>query len=189
MFVLVPAFSEAEIIRKDDIHMALNSLLNFFKLDEDEYDEDDEYYDDAPEDTSYEQDYHRPSPSRNEEPDNEEPPAKRSGFLSSKSKVVPMKPAMQVNIISPSSFEDSQDICNKLLSGRPVVVNLEGFDPDDAQRIMDFISGCIYAINGKYNQIAKYIFIFSPENIDISSDSLSFGEGTVSMSPTLEKEF
>ena len=101
-----------------------------------------------------------------------------------------MKPAMQVNIISPSSFEDSQEICNKLLSGRPVVVNLEGFDPDDAQRIMDFISGCIYAINGKYNQIAKYIFIFSPENVDINSDTLSINDNnTVSMMPTIEKEF
>ncbi len=100
-----------------------------------------------------------------------------------------MKPAMQVNIISPTSFEDSQEICNKLLSGRPVVVNLEGFDPDNAQRIMDFISGCIYAINGKYNQIAKYIFIFSPENVDISSDSISINENTVSMMPTIDREF
>ena len=64
----------------------------------------------------------------------------------------------------------------------------EGFDPDDAQRIMDFISGCIYAINGKYHQIAKYIFIFSPENVDISGDSLSFDGHTATM-PTINREF
>ena len=50
-----------------------------------------------------------------------------------------------------------------------------GFDPDDAQRIMDFISGCIYAINGKYHQISKYIFIFTPENVDIS-EQMFFAE-------------
>ena len=168
--------------------MALKSVLDFFKINEED---DDEYYEEEENETPVQSEPRRRPASaqtRNEEPDDEEAP-KRPSFLSSKSKVVPMKPAMQVNIISPSSFEDSQEICNKLLSGRPVVVNLEGFDPDDAQRIMDFISGCIYAINGKYNQIAKYIFIFSPENVDINSDSLSINENTVSMMPTIDKEF
>ena len=171
--------------------MAFDSLLNFFRIeDEDGYEDDDGAY---TEESDSKQD--KPASrknfqsARNDETDDEEPASRRPGFLSSKSKVVPMKPAMQVNIISPTSFEDSQEICNKLLSGRPVVVNLEGFDPDDAQRIMDFISGCIYAINGKYNQIAKYIFIFSPENVDISSDSISISENTVSMMPTIDREF
>lgn len=168
--------------------MALKSVLDFFKINEED---DEDYYEEEENEAPVQPEPRRraaSSPSRNEEPEDEEAP-RRPSFLSSKSKVVPMKPAMQVNIISPSSFEDSQEICNKLLSGRPVVVNLEGFDPDDAQRIMDFISGCIYAINGKYNQIAKYIFIFSPENVDINSDSLSINENTVSMMPTIDKEF
>ena len=169
--------------------MALKSVLDFFKINDEE--DDDEYYEEEEREAPAQAEPRRKSfsqNSRNDETEDEEAP-KRPSFLSSKSKVVPMKPAMQVNIISPSSFEDSQEICNKLLSGRPVVVNLEGFDPDDAQRIMDFISGCIYAINGKYNQIAKYIFIFSPENVDINSDSLSINENTVSMMPTIDKEF
>ena len=170
--------------------MALNSIMNFFRLDDDEYEED-EYYEEEKQERANEKEPRRKqtaSQSRNDDREDEDTSSRRSGFLSSKSKVVPMKPAMQVNIISPSSFEDSQDICNKLLSGRPVVVNLEGFDPDDAQRIMDFISGCIYAINGQYNQIAKYIFIFSPENVDINSDSVSIDGGTVSMMPTIQKD-
>ncbi|MCR4606054.1 MAG: cell division protein SepF [Eubacterium sp.] len=171
--------------------MAFNSLMNFFRLDGDE-DYEDEYDEEFENENVSEvrrEPRKRPNvQSRNDETDEEET-SKRPSFLNSKPKVVPMKPAMQVNIISPNSFEDSQEICNKLLSGRPVVVNLEGFDPDDAQRIMDFISGCIYAINGKYNQISKYIFIFSPENIDISSDAISIEQNTVSMMPTIEKEF
>lgn len=111
----------------------------------------------------------------------------------SNNKIVPIRTTqkgMEVCIMKPVSFEDSQDICDMLLSGTAAVVNLEGFDPDDAQRIMDFISGCVYAIGGKLHQISKYIFIFSPDTIDISGDyqdlvSDNFGFGV----PTINKEF
>lgn len=162
-----------------------NSFLDFFKIDDDEYEEDEfnsyEEEDDVPK--------RRSSRQVEEEEDEEDVP--RRTFLSSKPKVVPMSSPkmMEVNIIKPTSFEDSQEICNTLLSKRPVVVNLEGFDPDDAQRIMDFISGCIYAINGKFHQISKYIFIFTPENVDISGDSLSFSGDGVGMVPTINREF
>jgi len=108
-------------------------------------------------------------------------------------KIVPIRTTprgLEVCIMKPTAFEDSQDICDMLLTGRAAVVNLEGFDPDEAQRVMDFISGCVYAINGKLHQISRYIFIFSPDTIDISGDYLElvsddFGFGV----PTLNKEF
>ncbi len=168
--------------------MGINSILNFFKLDEDE--ENELGYSDGYEET-YEEPKEKPvKRSTATRTDYEEEPKQRS-FLSSKPKVVPMnnRSMMEViNIIKPKSFEDSQNICNVLLSNHPVVVNLEGFDPDDAQRIMDFVSGCIYSINGKYHQISKYIFIFSPENVDISGDALSFAGDTATM-PTIQREF
>ncbi len=107
-------------------------------------------------------------------------------------KVVPIRTTskgLEVCIMKPSSFEDSQDICDMLLGGRAAVVNLEGFDPLDAQRIMDFISGCVYAINGKLHQISKYIFIFSPDSIDISGDYLEFMPDEGFEVPTLNKDF
>lgn len=170
--------------------MGLNSLLNFFKLDgiDDEYD-DYEYDDyDEMEETAATKTSSaaRKTAARDSYDDASKP---RSGFLNSKPKVVSLnRSMMEVKIIQPTSFEDSQEICNTLLESKPVVVNLEGFDPDDAQRIMDFISGCIYAINGKYHQISKYIFIFTPENVDISGDSLSLGDGNDAM-PTISREF
>lgn len=167
--------------------MGLNSILNFFKLDEDFEDDYENGYED-----SYEEVKEPPARKKQARPrtadEYEEEPKQKSGFLGSKPKVVSMNRSMLgVNIIKPTTFEDSQEICNMLLAGRPVVVNLEGFDPDDAQRIMDFISGCIYAINGKYNQISKYIFIFSPENVDVSGD-LSLNENMAKM-PTINREF
>ncbi len=171
--------------------MGLNSILNFFKLDDEELDE----YDDI----GYEEEAYaertsepvrkkaptRPQPAM----DYEEEPKQKNGFLGSKPKVVPMsRSSLAVSVIKPNRFEDSEEICNMLLANRPVIVNLEGFDPGDAQRIMDFISGCIYAINGKYHQISKYIFIFTPENVDISGDSLNV-DGNVTVMPLLNREF
>lgn len=108
------------------------------------------------------------------------------------SKIVPIRTTtkgFEVCIMKPTSFEDSQDICDMLLTGRAAVVNLEGFDPTDAQRIMDFISGCVYAINGKLHQISRYIFIFSPDSVDISGDYLDLMPVEGFGVPTINKEF
>ncbi len=172
--------------------MGFESLINFFKLDnEDEeygyggYEDEMDELDEAPATSATTT--RRSAPARESYEDTSRP--RSGGFLNSKPKVVSLnRSMMEVKIIQPTTFEDSQEICNTLLESKPVVVNLEGFDPDDAQRIMDFISGCIYAINGKYNQISKYIFIFTPENIDISGDSLSLGDNSDAM-PTISREF
>lgn len=164
--------------------MGINSILNFFKIPDDYEDDYEEEYVEEP----VVKEKPQRAPRREEE--YEETTKQQRGFLTSKPKVVSMnnRSMMEVSIIKPNAFEDSQNICNMLLTGRPVVVNLEGFDPDDAQRIMDFISGCIYAIKGQYHQISKYIFIFTPENVDISGDSLSL-DGNSAKMPTINREF
>jgi cell division inhibitor SepF len=96
---------------------------------------------------------------------------------------------LEVCIVKPTSFEDSQQVCEVLLDGRACVVNLEGFDADDAQRIMDFISGCIFAIDGKLHRISKYIFIFAPSNIDISGDYLDLLPDDKKNTLTINKQF
>ena len=80
-------------------------------------------------------------------------------------------------------------MCEILLGGRAAVVNLEGFDTEVAQRIMDFISGCIFAIDGKLHRISKYIFIFSPNNVDISGDYLELLPEDKKNTLTISKDF
>jgi cell division inhibitor SepF len=107
-------------------------------------------------------------------------------------KVVPIRnpqKSLEVCIMKPTSFEDSQDICDMLLSGRAAVINLEGFDVDVAQRVMDFVSGSVYAMNGKLHQISSYIFIISPDTVDISGDYLDLIRQNGFEVPTLSKEF
>jgi len=108
------------------------------------------------------------------------------------SKVVPIRNAqkgLEVCIMKPTNFEDSQDICDMLLSGRAAVINLEGFDVEIAQRVMDFVSGAVYAMNGRLHQISSYIFIISPDTVDISGDYLDLIRQNGFEVPTLNKDF
>jgi len=116
--------------------------------------------------------------------------AKNERVTSSSNRVVPLRSAsasrvLEVSIMKPTRFDDSQDICDMLVNERATVVNLEGIDLALAQRIMDFISGAVYSLNGKIHQISNSIFIISPENVDISGDYLSYVEQNGFEVPTL----
>jgi len=107
-------------------------------------------------------------------------------------KVVPIRTTpkgLEVCIMKPTSFEDSQEICDTLLTGRATVINLEGFDDKLAQRTMDFISGSVYAINGKLHRISNCIFIVSPDTVDISGDYLDLIQENGFEPPTLQSRF
>lgn len=182
--------------------LSINGILDYFKLnDDDEYEDYDDYEDDVKEEPvirssrrveAQERKTSRRSYSSQREEAEEEPRREHVTRAERPSKVVPMRTAtkpMEVHIIKPSSFEDSQEVCEILLSGQAVVVNLEGFDEDEAQRIMDFISGCIFSINGKLHRISKYIFIFSPDNVDISGDYLDFVPEDKKNTLTIHKGF
>lgn len=84
----------------------------------------------------------------------------------------------EVCIMKPLSFNDSQDICDVLLSSRIAVVNLEDTELPLAQRIIDFLSGSVYALNGKLYNISNYIFIIAPDSVDISGDYAEIAEQT-----------
>ena len=77
---------------------------------------------------------------------------------------------LEVIIKRPTSFDDAQEICDLLKSEHAIIVNLERLDHELAQKMMDFISGAIYALDAKIHQISGYIFCISPEKVDISGD-------------------
>lgn len=87
---------------------------------------------------------------------------------------VPMRSAsssgLELIIRQPSSFDDSQEICDLLKQDRAIIVNLENVEPELAQKMMDFISGAIYALDAKIHQISGAIFCISPAKVDISGD-------------------
>ena len=77
---------------------------------------------------------------------------------------------MEVCVIKPNSVEDAREITETLLTGRTVILNLEGMDLEVAQRIIDFTSGATFAISGNLQKISNYIFLVTPTNVDISGD-------------------
>ena len=88
----------------------------------------------------------------------------------------PMRPSSgipggnEVCIFKPTSIEDSREITETLLQGKAVVINFEGLHIEISQRIIDFISGACYALNGNLQKISNFIFIATPDSVDISGD-------------------
>lgn len=78
--------------------------------------------------------------------------------------------SLEVCVIKPTNVEDGREIANTLLEGKAVVLNLEGIDVELAQRIIDFTSGACFAINGNLQKVSNFIFIITPEAVDISGD-------------------
>ncbi len=76
----------------------------------------------------------------------------------------------EVCIFKPSSIEDSREITETLLEGKAVVINFEGLHVEISQRIIDFISGSCYALDGNLQKISNFIFIATPASVDISGD-------------------
>ena len=74
---------------------------------------------------------------------------------------------IRIVLFEPSSYEDSQEIADNLKSHRPVVVNLQLVRRDQAMRIVDFLSGTVYALGGSIQKLGPHIFICAPANVDI----------------------
>lgn len=177
----------------------LDKFLNAMKMNDDdgfgeddylddEYDGYDDYQEERPKKRlltkSYEDDYEEgeapvPSKAAAAAPQPERTavssrPSKAVKTAKSSSKISPMRPkrgtGMEVCVIKPKSMEDAREITETLLEECTVVLNMEGLDLDVAQRIIDFASGSCYAIHGNLQKISNYIFIITPESVDISGD-------------------
>lgn len=73
----------------------------------------------------------------------------------------------KVVIMQPETFDDARDICDHLKNKKPVVVNLENISKETAQRVVDFLSGSIYALDGDIQKVSAGIFLIAPNNVDI----------------------
>lgn len=77
---------------------------------------------------------------------------------------------MQVVLVKPDRFDNVSEIAEHLRSKHAVVLNLEATNKDVARRLVDFLSGCAYALDGKIKKIAISTYIITPYNVDIVGD-------------------
>ncbi|MEE0867723.1 MAG: cell division protein SepF [Clostridia bacterium] len=93
-------------------------------------------------------------------------------ILSKKSKVVNIAATtqMKVVVVQIEQFDEAREIADHLRSKKPVVINLEKLEKETARRVIDFISGSVYALGGSIQKVAGGIFLIAPYNVDIMSD-------------------
>ncbi len=77
----------------------------------------------------------------------------------------------EVVVIEPRSFEEMPEVIRALRERKAVVLNLTLMDPDQAQRSVDFVAGGTYAIDGYQERIGESIFLFTPNSVQVSTQS------------------
>lgn len=137
--------------------------------DEDDYDD----YDDEPLD---EQPAPAPAPSRRSSSSSSysgsynrsTPDVSRSGA----GKVVNLNSStqLQVVLVKPDRFDMVSEIADHLRDKQALVLNLESTNKDVARRLVDFLSGCAYALDGKIKKVAISTYLITPYNVDVVGD-------------------
>lgn len=130
---------------------------------EDEDEEFDDYEDD------YEEEEAEPAPTRASRAAAEKP-ASYSERRSGKVVNIHTTAQMQVVLVKPERFDTVSEIAEHLRERRAVVLNLEAANKDVARRLVDFLSGCAYALDGKIKKVAVATYIITPCNVDIVGD-------------------
>lgn len=74
----------------------------------------------------------------------------------------------KITTVRPTSFDDAQTVANCLRDKIPVIINFENTNTDDAKRIIDFISGTTYAINGVIRKVSQNVFVCAPSNVTVT---------------------
>ena len=166
----------------------MNKFMDFLKLSdpEDDYDDDDLFGDDDDFD-----DYEQPKKKTKakftksyyeDEDDYEEDYAPKkakpkSTRASSPSKLVSINSRNNnnrsmgtVRVIKPQEFNEAQAVTDYLKEGDSIVINMEGIEVHAAQRIIDFIGGACYALDGSLQGISSNIFIAAPQSITVTGD-------------------
>lgn len=70
-------------------------------------------------------------------------------------------------LLEPRAYSESQQIADYLKARNSVVVKLQRVTPDQAKRIVDFLSGTLYAIGGDLQKLGNGIFLCTPNNVDV----------------------
>lgn len=77
-------------------------------------------------------------------------------------------PVSKVVLCEPRTYGEVSEIADHVVNRRSVVINLERVDHTQAKRIVDFLSGTVYAVNGDIQKLGAHTFLCTPENVEVS---------------------
>ncbi|MBX5467608.1 MAG: cell division protein SepF [Firmicutes bacterium] len=100
----------------------------------------------------------------------EVPRKRRAGLVP-----LPQSRGFRVVVTHPRSFEDGQVIADQVKGRRPVIVNFDQADERSAQRLLNFLSGVAYALDGGLRKVGDGIFLLTPSNIEVAAEESENG--------------
>ena len=77
---------------------------------------------------------------------------------------------VQVHLVTPTSFNDAQEVADRFKRSVPVILNLQTTEGELAKRLIDFASGLTYALEGGMQKIAEKTFLLTPRNVEVSAE-------------------
>lgn len=85
-----------------------------------------------------------------------------------------LQKSSKVILLEPRSYAEVEDIAEHLKNRRSVVVNLQQIERDQGFRIIDFLSGTVYALGGDIQRIGADIFLCAPDNVEVAGKITEF---------------
>ncbi|PKQ28608.1 MAG: cell division protein SepF [Candidatus Anoxymicrobium japonicum] len=76
----------------------------------------------------------------------------------------------KVHVIEPKGFNDAEQIGAKFKNDTPVIVNLQSIDRELSRRLIDFVSGLAYGLDGGIQRVAEMVFLLTPASIEVSAE-------------------
>ncbi len=76
----------------------------------------------------------------------------------------------RVHVVEPKGFNDAEQIGAKFKNDTPVIVNLQNIDRELAKRLIDFVSGLTYGLDGGIQRVAEMVFLLTPANVEVSAE-------------------
>lgn len=80
----------------------------------------------------------------------------------------PANKGAKIELYEPRIYSDAKEIGRNLLSNTAVLVNFTHLESEDAKRIVDFMTGVVFAVNGEIKRVGDRIFLVTPANFEVS---------------------
>ena len=143
--------------------------------DYDDYEDEMDEYEEAPQETTRTR---RPSPFANTTTEYSAPaaPAAPAATTSFSGQVLNMNPSgkQEVVLFHAKAFDDAAKAADELRRRKAVILNMENVDKALTRRVVDFLSGAVYALDGSVKKVAQSTYLFCPHNMDVVGDLEQF---------------
>ena len=83
---------------------------------------------------------------------------------------IAVTPNAKPHVVTPTSFNQAQEVADKYRGSQPVIMNLQAADRDLSRRLIDFASGLCYGLGGQMERVANQVYLLTPTNVEVSPE-------------------